>query len=472
MVVKFRILGSQVKVLGDVPVSLHQKFDDLMQFKPAGVEFCDKVKADEWDGVVHLYRNRTFPVGLLERAEMVLILDSIPYEIVDVRTAPVGKPIASRIVLRDYQRRIVEDAVASKSCLIPVATGGGKTVIAAELIAQLGQEKALFIVPTIELLHQTVGMMRVNLDCGVSWVGEGTREIVEGERICVVTWQSVSAGLRNKEKVQAWRNFLAEYNVLIADEVHHYSADHLFDVAMFSDARFRYGLSGTMFRNDLTEMKFIAAVGESIQGITASELIDLGYLVPPKIHFIKSKRMLFGQREKYSDVYRVAVVENAERNRLIAGEALKLVREGRRTLVLVSQIRHGEILKHLIDEMMTEYCIACPFDFVNSSAEERPQIVEAFRNGTTPLLISTQIFDEGVDVPQIQGIVLAGAGKSQIKAVQRVGRGLRICPEISKTDVKVVEFCDPVKYLYDHSHERWEMYQREPRFVITGDVPK
>ena len=458
--------------MGDVPVEIHQKLDDLMQFKPAGVEFCDKVKADEWDGVVHLYRSRTFPVGLLERAEMVLILDSIPYEIIDVRTAPVGKPITSRIALRDYQKRIVEDAIMSKSGLIPVATGGGKTVIAAEIIARLGQEKALFIVPTIELLHQTVSMMRHNLDCPVSWVGEGTKELVEGERICVSTWQSISAGLRNEAKLREWREFLVQYNVLIADEVHHYSADHLFDVAMFSDARFRFGLSGTMFRNDATELKFIAAIGESIQGITASELIKLGYLVPPKIHFIKTKRMLFGQREKYADVYRVAVVENVERNRLIAGEALKLVQEGRRTLVLVSQIRHGEILKHLIDEMMPQYCIACHFDFVNSAAEDRPEIVEGFRNGTLPLLISTQIFDEGIDIREIQGIVLAGAGKSQIKAVQRVGRGLRICPEINKKDVKVIEICDVCKYLYDHAHERYEMYQKEPRFIITGDIPK
>jgi hypothetical protein len=71
-----------VKVAGDVPVEIHQKLDGLMQFKPEGVEYCDKCKGDadhapEWDGIVHLYRNREFPVGLLERVEMLLLLEKV-----------------------------------------------------------------------------------------------------------------------------------------------------------------------------------------------------------------------------------------------------------------------------------------------------------------------------------------------------------------------------------------------------------
>ena len=472
MVVRLRVLGSRVKVTGDVPVEIHQKLDALMQFKPEGIEYSDKVKADEWDGIIHLYGNREFPVGLLERVEMLFMLNDIQYEVVDTREDLGGRnPIKTTIVLRDYQERIVKDAIRQKSGLIPVPTGGGKTLMAAEIIARIGLPSALFIVPTVEILHQSVDVFRRFLKCSVGWIGDNGEEQGPDDRILVITWQTISSGLRKKETRPKWRDFLAQYSLVIADEVHHYSAENLFEVAMYCNSRYRYGLSGTMFRADASEIKFYAAFGECIKGITASELIDLKYLVPPKIRFVGTKPMMFGRRETWQEVYKDAVIENGYRNEQVVTEAVRLANRGRRTLVLVTQIRHGQILKHMIEDRLRDYP-DIRFAFVYSTAKERPDIVEGFRKGEINLLVATQIFDEGVDVPEIEAIVLAGAGKSQVKAVQRVGRGLRICPEIKKEDVEIVDFCDSCKYLWDHSHERYEIYRREPKFVITGDVPK
>jgi superfamily II DNA or RNA helicase len=207
-------------------------------------------------------------------------------------------------------------------------------------------------------------------------------------------------------------------------------------------------------------LKFIGACGDIIKLVSASDLIRRNLLVRPIIKFVASTPKFFPRWLNWQKIYSQGVVDNTERNALIAREANKLVESGRTTLVLVTHVRHGQLLNKLIPGSV----------FVSSRASDRRDVVEDFKAGKLKCVVSTPIWDEGLDVPVMDGLVLAGAGKSPVKAVQRVGRGLR--PYNGKKDVRIVDINDKgTRYLNEHSIERFKIYRLEPEFVIEGDVP-
>ena len=86
------------------------------------------------------------------------------------------------------------------------------------------------------------------------------------------------------------------------------------------------------------------------------------------------------------------------------------------------------------------------------------------KNGELDLLIASKIFDQGVDIPQLDALILAGSGKSSGRALQRIGRVIRTNP--GKSNAIVVDFYDNAKYLKDHSQRRIDIYKSEPGFKI------
>ncbi len=82
-----------------------------------------------------------------------------------------------------------------------------------------------------------------------------------------------------------------------------------------------------------------------------------------------------------------------------------------------------------------------------------------FRSGKIDLIIVTNIWSEGVDIPEIGALILAGGGKARHKAIQRIGRGLRVVP--GKEYLAVVDFLDThsEKYLLSHSRQRLRAVQ-------------
>lgn len=451
------VLGNETSLRGPVNNDVLVAIDEVTRYKPEGIQFTDRYrdKSQEWDGYIRLFRNMRFPTGLLQRVVAVMEILGVDYEVADKRRKPASHPFPAHIDLRDYQEPIVEAAIQRGSGLIPVSVGGGKTIIGAEIISRLGV-KTMVIVPSEVILEQTVSNYQTVFD---KKVGIIKGKVIDPRGITVVLWQKINAMLKHDRK--RILDILDGVGLLIMDEVHHVGADAVFDVAMYCPAYHRYGLSGTMFRTDGQDLKIDAAFGDLLPGITASDLIRKGYLVLPDIEFVRTVGRPYGYHSRYQTIYREMVVENVDRNRLLALRAQDLIAEGRKTLILVSHVQHGHVLDQLIPEA----------EFVHSMAKSKADTIKRFREGDLNALISTPIFDEGVDIPEIEGIVLAGAGKSQIKATQRVGRGLRICPEIGKKDVKVIETTDPVKYLYEHSLERSLMYKMENEYKVRGDMP-
>ena len=90
------------------------------------------------------------------------------------------------------------------------------------------------------------------------------------------------------------------------------------------------------------------------------------------------------------------------------------------------------------------------------------------KDGNIQVLIASKIFDQGIDIPELDALILAGSGKSSGRALQRIGRVIRKSP--GKKKAIVVEFFDNCKYLRDHSEARIKVYKSEPGFNIK--MPK
>jgi len=464
-----RVCGS------DVPM---EEIDQITSFPIEGAEHSAKYKRGEWDGMKHLFRIKgefRFPTGLLGPVVRVLKNLGKEYELEDARSVPTPSLDLSPTgpALRDYQADAVEVALRAGKGVLQMATGSGKTVVAAHLIARL-RCPTFFFVHTKDLLYQARSFLENILGVDIGQAGDG---VVDIRAVTVGTIQTASRALghagRNgnngpaqedaaedevpAERLEAVAAAIRDAEVVFFDECHHLPAETCFAIAMEAEnAYYRYGLSATPYRSDRMDMMIEAAVGGRICKVDCSDLIARGYLVKPAIRF---HRMAAGPEQKndtYHRIYQREVVRNRERNERIAGLARDYAEAGRTVLVLVNQVRHGQVLQKGIPDaiLLTG----------RDPSELRVSVLDALRERRQKVVIATTLADEGLDIPALDVLILAGGGKSETKALQRIGRALRKTEE--KDSAVVSDFLDEARFLNEHSLRRLEIYRTESLFDI------
>jgi len=269
------------------------------------------------------------------------------------------------------------------------------------------------------------------------------------------------------------------YNIEVADN-HNYFANNILtqnchitgakkihEVMMWLNAKYRYGTSATPWRLAGDDMRMFASIGEMSKGITATDLIrhPEKYLVPARIQFYQMPRPFDGWQcsdySKWQVLYREGIVENGPRNQFLAKKSIELVNEGRVTLIMCQYIDHGELLQMELKKMGYEV----PFIHGSIAIGKRKTLTKEFRAGKIPMIISSSVWNIGVDFPIVSGMVMAGPYKSQVQNVQRVGRGLRPYP--GKVDCKVVEAWDNyLPMIKDWALDRFEYYNSEDAFEV------
>jgi superfamily II DNA or RNA helicase len=171
----------------------------------------------------------------------------------------------------------------------------------------------------------------------------------------------------------------------------------------------------------------------------------------------------------YPEFYKVAIVENMERNQVIVDEVLDLLKQGHPTIVIVRAIDHGHILK----EMLINSGVRTEFIWGDVDAMERIAIRNEFNNGAYDVLIGSTIFDTAIDLHRASGLVLAASGSSKIRAPQRVGRVLSqvMGKKAFVKDIKDIN----VKYFADDAKDRQKVYVArygDKRIKVRGAGPK
>ena len=160
------------------------------------------------------------------------------------------------------------------------------------------------------------------------------------------------------------------------------------------------------------------------------------------------------------------VVENPNALSLIVDWTKAFTEVGLSTLILCEQIEHGKLIDTALWTAVDGAFI--PHLFINGkeTTEVRQSGLKDFGERRLPVLIASTILDEGVDVPTIDALILAGSRKSRIKTMQRLGRGLRGDKLIA------VEFANYTHdHLLRHSLQRYEDYKKEDCFPLYQSAP-
>lgn len=397
------------------------------------------IKPEPWDGRIRLLKqskqgNYYFPVGLLQTVIKTLKWYGVEPEL-DIRFNETEQeiPIEWRgPSLRDYQVDAFIRAKSSERCITQLPTGSGKSLLALKLITTL-KKPTLLVVHTKELFNQWVENFEKYTTITPSKFNDKTKEF---GFVTIAMVQSLDKWLQKKE------NKPPLFDVLVLDEAHHTPANTFYNVAMKCDARYRFGLTATTKREDGTDLLMVAGLGPIVTQVKPEDLVKCGSLSQPKFEFLSvPPTMIYGNT--YQEIYKSGIVLNTERNALIIQRSKQLAAEGRQVYIHVEHIMHGKLLADISG-----------FPFVYSATKNRSDIIDGFRSGDVPVLIST-LLGEGVDIPNISAIIMAGGRKTEIGTIQKVGRALR---PSDKSDAIVVDFLDKGKYLSIHAVNRYHAY--------------
>jgi superfamily II DNA or RNA helicase len=258
-------------------------------------------------------------------------------------------------------------------------------------------------------------------------------------------------------------DYVKSVPVVFFDECHHLPAETTYNLAMSMEgASWRFGLSATPHRSDRLDLLLEAALGPKVYAAGPSALIEKGYLVPARIEFLPVPPLIIRSgRAAYQEIFEQYVVRSARRNQLIADTARELAGSKSSVLILVSQVKHGELLRQLLPHV--------PLVQGADPAAKRAEIFHGLAEKRMPIVIATTLADEGLDVPSLDSVILASPGRSETRALQRVGRALRKAP--GKKRALIYDFWDDAPYLKDHAKRRYDVFRAENGFEVVAPIP-
>jgi superfamily II DNA or RNA helicase len=363
----------------------------------------------------------------------------------------VGKPI----VLRDYQYDVVNKFLENPQSLQEVATGAGKTLTTATLSAICEPYgRTMVIVPNKSLVVQTEeDYKNLGLDVGV-YFGD-RKELNRTHTIC--TWQSLN--VLDKKSFDSDTLTLAEFCegviAIIIDEVHQAKADVLTKLATqnFRHCPIRWGLTGTIPKEQWELQSLLASIGPVINQVSAHDLQNKGVLANLEINVLQTVdvEVFRGYQEEYT-----WLVTDQKRLAWI-GNTIKTLSETGNTLVLVNRIDTG---KKLIDILPDSVFISGEVKL-----DDRKEEYDEIKTSSNKIIIATYgVAAVGINIPRIFNLVLIEPGKSFVRVIQSIGRGIRKAED--KDFVQIWDITSTCKYAKRHLTERKKFY-KDAKYPFT-----
>jgi DNA repair protein RadD len=330
----------------------------------------------------------------------------------------------------------IESATAAgrrRICLVS-ATGWGKTIVAAALIAKYVAfgGRVLFIAHRRELIEQTSSRLHnVGVDHGIIQSGYPARP---GARVQVASVQTLHARAVRTRTIE-----LPLASLVIIDEAHHVPArTYIRLVDAYPDAVI-LGLTATPCRSDGRGLGHVFQTLVPCPGV--AELTQAGLLVPARI-YAPTRPDLKGVRIERGDYAKPQLAERMNTIRLVGDivENWHRLGRGRRTVVFTVNVAH---LVHLRNEFRRFEVLAEHIDGT-VPLEERKEILARFAAGTVDVICNCAVLTEGWDRPEASCLILARPTRSLGLYRQIVGRVLRTAPAIGKTDALILDHAGAV----------------------------
>jgi superfamily II DNA or RNA helicase len=447
------------------------------KYEIPGARYQPSVRLGRWDGKVPFFNlGGTTYINLLP--EILAYLDEQGYDIEvedarEYRTTfefkevnensyshimwPKGHPKAGEpMEFRDYQPEIINRFFANPQCVQEVATGAGKTVITAALAdAVSAYGRSIVIVPNKSLVTQTEeDFVNMQLDAGV-YFGD-RKEYNRTHTIC--TWQSLNNLLKTTKNAEAditIGEFLEGVVAVIVDETHQAKADALKTLLSgpFARVPIRWGLTGTIPKEDYARQSINCMIGPVVGQLSASELQEAGHLAQCHVNVVQ----LVDHKEytNYQSELKY-LIETDERLDYIARLISTIVDTGN-TLILVDRISAGRALAARLPGSV----------FVSGAtkAGERKEHYDEVAEASDKIIIATYgVAAVGINIPRIFNLVLLEPGKSFVRVIQSIGRGIRKAAD--KDFVQIWDITSTCKFAKRHLTKRKAFY-KEANYPFT-----
>ena len=474
------IIEDEVNIkLEGLDVDVRRKLANALKFEVPYARYMPQYKLGRWDGKVAFFGiGGTGYVNHLDIVSDVLAKNNV--QIVDIEDNrhpiqfnftpvtenywkdqgvvwPKGHPAEGEdIILRDYQVESINNFLQHPQSLQQIATGAGKTITTATL-SHITEPygRSLVIVPNKSLVTQTEeDYINCGLDVGV-YFGD-RKELGKTHTIC--TWQSLNI-LDKKHKdgsaVLSLAEFLDGVSTVIVDEVHQAKAEVLKNLLTrnLKNAPIRWGLTGTVPKEKFEFESIHASLGPVIGQISAKELQDKGVLSQCHVNVVQLL-----DTQVHTDYQSELKYLTTNKDRLeYIGKLLNTVKQDGNTLILVDRISAGEMLQEQIPGSV----------FVKGDVKlkDRKEAYDEINEGTNHVVIATYgVAAVGINIPRIFNLVLIEPGKSFVRVIQSIGRGVRKAKD--KDFVQIWDITSTCKFAKRHLTQRKKFY-KEAQYPFT-----
>ena len=458
LVAKFKYFDQKARYL---PAYKLGRWDGCTSFFGLGGTTYMSMLPDVIEQLVHQGYD---PVLEDHRVSLPLSFDLVAEDFWGDQTWPVGHRFAGeKIRLRDDQVIVVNKFLENPQCIQEIATGFGKTITTATL-AKICEKygRTVTIVPNKSLVEQTEeDFINCGLDVGV-YYGD-RKNLDKTHTIC--TWQSLNIlDKRSKnttdEELLTLAELLEGVQTVMVDEVHMAKAEVLKKLLTnnLANAPIRWGLTGTVPKEDIDFQNIKCALGEVVHTVKAHTLQEAGVLSTCHVNVIQTAEWKeFGsypEELKYlvTDEDRVAWI-----SKLVAGIA-----ESGNTLVLVDRIETGRIIVDNIPDSV--------FISGEVKTKDRKTEYDEIRTADKKIIVATYgVAAVGLNIPRIFNLVMVESGKSFTRVIQSIGRGIRKADD--KDFVQIWDITASTKYAKRHLTERKKFY-KDAKYPFTIEKVK
>ena len=466
------IIRDEVNIKVDgLELDVRKKLVSTFKYEIPGARYQPAVRLGRWDGkvayfqlggstytnllpeIIPILENFNYDIELDDQRDYCTTFefDQVAEDTFANRVWPKAHPLEGQpIILRDYQVEIVNNFLANPQCLQEVATGAGKTIMTAALSHSVEQYgRSIVIVPNKSLVTQTEkDYINMGLDVGVYF---GDRKDF-GRQHTICTWQSLNVLLKNSKTHEveiSITEFLEDVVCVIVDEVHMAKADALKTLLTGVMARvpIRWGLTGTIPKEAYEFQALKCSIGPVISQLSASELQDRGVLAQCHVNIVQ-----LVDHVEYKDYQSELKYLLEEKGRLdTMAELIKQVNLTGNTLVLVDRIAAGQgLLERLGDRAV----------FVSGSTKNktRQDEYDEIAISDDKIIVATYgIAAVGINIPRIFNLVLIEPGKSFVRVIQSIGRGIRKAED--KDHVQIWDITSTCKFAKRHLTKRKQFYK-------------
>lgn len=470
-----------VKIHGlsrETRIALVKKFKFILPYARHTPAF----KLGRWDGTVAFFQmgGSTY-INLLPEILPIIIDQGYDVELNDTRdyridyafqhvdantfdymTWPVGHPHEDKpIVLRDHQVETINGFYDDTQSIQEVATGAGKTIITA-ILSMMCQDygRTIIVVPNRSLVTQTEeDYINIGLDVGV--IFGGRKEYGHQHTIC--TWQSLDNMVKAEKKAKdpdkmTMSEFMDngdEIVAIIVDEAHGAKAEVLKQMMQgpFAKVPIRWGLTGTVPKEVFDRNALVCSIGHVTNEVTAKSLQDKGILANCHVNILQYLDWVLYNSYPAEMKFLSGDIARLEQ---ISRQIISINESGN-TLLLVNHIKTGKLLEEMIPNSV----------FLSGATKNDARKLEydKIKEVDNRVIIATYgIAAVGINIPRIFNLCLHEPGKSFIKVIQSIGRGLRVASD--KDHVEIWDFTSNCKFAKRHLTQRKKFY-RDAQYPFT-----